>query len=189
MEEMEKSLAKEMGISLEEFMGKVDSSYLTSDVEAEAILVRINKRNKVKESKQKDAAAWHAKVDKWLDAILTSIDQANESDENMLKTYAEDRLKNSKRKSVSLPSGKFGFRKGQPKIEHQDDVLLQYAKEANPKYVKVKESLDWSGLKKACVIDQDKMIDENGEVLPGITIHPAEQTFYVNVKEEEHEDK
>ena len=63
MEEMEKSLAKEMGISLEEFMGKVDSSYLTSDVEAEAILVRINKRNKVKESKQKDAAAWHAKVE------------------------------------------------------------------------------------------------------------------------------
>lgn len=43
--------------------------------------------------------------------------------------------------------------------------------------------------KKSCVIDKDMMIDENGEVLPGITIHPAEQTFYVSMKEDTNEDK
>lgn len=180
---------EEMKKSLEDFMGEIDSPYLKSDEDAEAILVRMNKRNRAKEAVQREADAWHAKVNVWLAAKISSIDNANASDEAKLQVYAEDRLKNSKRKSVSLPSGKFGFRKGQPKIEHQDDVLLQYAKEANQKYVKVKESLDWSGLKKSCIIDHDMMIDENGEVLPGITIHPAEETFYVSVKEEDHEDK
>ena len=175
--------------TLEDYMGDVKSPYLQSDEEAEAILVRINKRNRAKMAAQREAEEWKKKVDAWLYSRVNSIDEANASDEAKLQVYAEDRLKNSKRKSVSLPSGKFGFRKGQPKIEHQDDVLLRYAKEANQNYVKVKESLDWSGLKNSCVIDHDKMIDENGEVLPGITIHPAEQTFYVSVKEEDHEDK
>lgn len=181
MEEMEKTL--------EDFMGEMDSPYLQSDGDAEAILVRISKRNRAKAAAQKDAERWHSKVNAWLEAKISSIDNANASDEVKLQLYAEERLKNSKRKSVSLPSGKFGFRKGQPKIEHQDEVLLQYAKESNPKFVKVKESLDWSGLKKSCVIDKDMMIDENGEVIPGITIHPAEQTFYVNTKEDSDEDK
>lgn len=115
---------EEMKKSLEDFMGEIDSPYLKSDEDAEAILVRINKRNRAKEAVQREADAWHAKVNVWLAAKISSIDNANASDEVKLQVYAEDRLKNSKRKSVSLPSGKFGFRKGQPKIEHQDDVLL-----------------------------------------------------------------
>lgn len=182
MEEMKKSLAKEIGISLEEFMGKVDSSYLTSDVEAEAILVRINKRNKVKESKKKDAAAWHAKVDKWLEAIITSIDEANKSDENMLKTYAEDRLKNSKRKSVSLPSGKFGFRKQPPKIEKDDAALLDYCDHYQSEFIKVKKTVDWTGLKKSCTLDGNHYVTKDGEVLPGVTVTEQDPKFTVEVK-------
>lgn len=175
--------------TLEDYMGEVQSPYLQSDEEAEAILVRINKRNRAKMAAQREAEAWKKKVDAWLESRVNSIDEANESDEAKLQVYAEDRLKNSKRKSVNLPSGKFGFRKGQPKIEHDDSILMKYAKASNPQFIKVKESLDWSGLKKSCTVDGEKMIDENGEVLPGITIHPAEQTFYVNVKENENENK
>ena len=172
-------------------MGDVKSPYLRSDEEAEAILVRINKRNRAKMAAQREAEAWKKKVDAWLSSRLNSIEESNASDEAKLQVYAEDRLKNSKRKSVSLPSGKFGFRKGQPKIEHDDTALMEYAKASNPSLIKVKESLDWSGLKKSCIMstDGEHLIDENGEVLPGITIHPAEQTFYVNVKEEENENK
>ena len=50
--------------------------------------------------------------------------------------------------------------------------------------MKIQESVDWAGLKKSCVIDQDKMIDENGEVLPGITIEQQEPKFYVDTKED-----
>ena len=175
--------------TLEDYMGDVQSPYLQSDVEAEAILVRINKRNRAKMAAQREAEAWKKKVDAWLEARVSSIDEANASDEAKLQVYAEDRLKNSKRKSVSLPSGKFGFRKGQPKIEHDDMVLMEYAKASNPSFIKVKESLDWAGLKKDSIFDGEKIIDKYGEVLPGITIHPAEQTFYVNVKENENENK
>lgn len=181
MEELEKSLAEAMEAG--------NSMYLENDADADSALHKIQRLNRGIEWARKLAEQQKQKIDAWLEQQIANRQEAIASQENLLRLYAEDRLKNSKRKSVSLPSGKFGFRKGQPKIEHQDDVLLQYAKEANQKYVKVKESLDWSGLKKSCVIDHDKMIDENGEVLPGITIHPAEQTFYVSVKEENHEDK
>ena len=95
--------------TLEDYMGDVKSPYLQSDEEAEAILVRINKRNRAKMAAQREAEAWKKKVDAWLYSRLNSIDEANASDEAKLQVYAEDRLKNSKRKSVSLPSGKFGF--------------------------------------------------------------------------------
>lgn len=175
---------EEMKKSLEDFMGEIDSPYLKSDEDAEAILVRINKRNRAKETVQREADAWHAKVNVWLAAKISSIDNANASDEAKLQVYAEDRLKHSKRKSVSLPSGKFGYRKQPPKITHDDTILLAFAKEAAPQFVKIKESVDWAGLKKTCVIDQDKMIDENGEVLPGITIEQQEPKFYVDTKED-----
>lgn len=41
---------EEMKKSLEDFMGEIDSPYLKSDEDAEAILVRMNKRNRAKEA-------------------------------------------------------------------------------------------------------------------------------------------
>ena len=167
------------------FVGTMYGNSLLVAEEAEAILVRINKRNRAKMAAQREAEAWKKKVDAWLESRVNSIDNANASDEAKLQVYAEDRLKNSKRKSVNLPSGKFGFRKGQPKIEHDDAILMEYCKASNPSFIKVKESLDWAGLKKDTLFDGEKIIDKNGEVLPGITVHPAEDTFYVSVKENE----
>lgn len=176
MEEMENSLA--------EAMETVDSPYLQSDEDADATLHKIQRLERGKAWAQKLADEQIAKVNAWLDKQLANRQGAIDSLQNQLQVYAETRLQNSKRKSASLPSGKFGFRKQPVKIEHLDDVLLAYAKEANPQFVKVKESLDWLGLKKSCIIDGDKMIDENGEVLPGITVTEQAPKFYVDTKEE-----
>lgn len=186
--EMEKR--KELEKSLDEAMETVNSPYLQSDVDADATLHKIQRLERGKKWAQELADERIAVVNCWLEKQLADRQGAIDSLQNQLQIYAEDRLKNSKRKSVSLPSGKFGFRKQPPKIERPDDqILLAYAKEANPQFVKVKESLDWLGLKKSCIIDGNKMIDENGEVLPGITVTEQGPKFYVDTKEEEHEDK
>lgn len=176
MEELEKSLAEAMEVS--------KSPYLENDADADSALHKIQRLNRGIEWARKLAEDQKKKIDAWLEQQIANRQEAITSQQNLLKLYAEDRLKNSKRKSVSLPSGKFGYRKQPPKITHDDTILLAFAKEVAPQFVKVKESLDWAGLKKSCVIDQDKMIDENGEVLPGITIEQPEPKFYVDTKEE-----
>ena len=176
MEELEKSLAEAMEAG--------NSPYLENDADADSALHKIQRLNRGIEWARKLAEDQKKKIDAWLEQQIANRQEAITSQENLLKLYAEDRLKNSKRKSVSLPSGKFGYRKQPPKITHDDTILLAFAKEAAPQFVKVKESLDWAGMKKSCVIDQGKMIDENGEVLPGITIEQPEPKFYVDTKEE-----
>lgn len=176
MEELEKSLAEAMETN--------NTPYLENDADADSALHKIQRLNRGIEWARKLAEDQKKKIDAWLEQQIANRQEAITSQENLLKLYAEDRLKNSKRKSVSLPNGKFGFRKQPPKITHDDTILLAYAKEAAPQFVKVKESLDWAGMKKSCVIDQGKMIDENGEVLPGITIEQPELKFYVDTKEE-----
>ena len=168
MEELEKSLAEAMETN--------NSPYLENDADADSALHKIQRLNQGINYVRKIAEQQIQKIVAWRDEQIANRQEAITSEQN--------RLKNSKRKSVSLPSGKFGYRKQPPKITHDDTILLAFAKESAPQFVKVKESVDWAGLKKSCVIDQDKMIDENGEVLPGITIEQQEPKFYVDTKED-----
>lgn len=176
MKELEKSLA--------EAMENNNSPYLENDADADSVLHKIQRLNRGIDYVRKIAEQQIQKIVAWRDEQIINRQEAISSEQNLLQLYAEERLKNSKRKSVSLPSGKFGYRKQPPKITHDDTILLAFAKEAAPQFVKIKESVDWAGLKKSCVIDQDKMIDENGEVLPGITIEQQEPKFYVDTKED-----
>jgi hypothetical protein len=177
MEDVERSLAEAMELG--------NSFYLENDADADSALHKIQRLNRGIEWAKKLAEQQKQKIDLWLEQQIANRQEAISSQENLLQLYAEDRLRNSKRKSVSLPNGKFGFRKQPPKITHDDTILLAFAKESAPQFVKVKESVDWAGLKKSCIIDQDKMIDENGEVLPGITIEQQEAKFYVDIGKEE----
>lgn len=177
MEDLEKSLS--------EAMETVASPYLQSDDEADATLHKIQRLERGKAWAQKLADEQIAKVNAWLEKQLADRQGVIDSLANQLQLYAEERLRNSERKSVSLPCGKFGFRRVPDKIEHDDQILLAFVKESSPQFVKVKKTLDWAGLKKSCIIDGDRMIDENGEVLPGIIIQQQEPKFYVDTKEDE----
>ena len=126
-----------------------------------------------------------ASIDQWKAEQIQKRQDVIDSLTNQLQVYAEDRLAKSKKKSVSLPSGKFGFRKQPAKIEHDDVTLLVYAKASNPEYVNVKESLDWAGLKKSCSVDGTRMVDANGEILPGVTVTEQGPKFYVDAKGDE----
>ena len=48
-------------------------------------------------------------------------------------------------------------------------------------YIKVKESPDWANLKKTIQVVDNKVVDENGEVVEGITVVDRPPTFEVEV--------
>ncbi|WP_317423192.1 host-nuclease inhibitor Gam family protein [uncultured Acidaminococcus sp.] len=173
MEELEKSLA--------EAMENNNGPYLENDADADSALHKIQRLNQGINYVRKIAEQQIQKIVAWRDEQIANRQEAITSEQNLLQLYAEERLKNSKRKSVSLPSGKFGYRKQPPKITHDDTILLAFAKETAPQFVKVKESVDWANLKKGCTVDGDHLISQDGEIIPGVTVEQHPDKFYTEV--------
>lgn len=85
--------------------------------------------------------------------------------------------------SYALPSGKIVVKQQEPEYERDDESVLAWLKEnGGEKFVKVKESLDWAGLKKTLTVCGETVADENGEIIPGIKAVEREPVFKVEVK-------
>lgn len=84
--------------------------------------------------------------------------------------------------SYSLPTGKLILKHQEPEYKPNDAVLVPWLKENRPEFVKVKESADWSGLKKTLVLNGTDMITEDGEIVPGIAVTPRPDIFKAEVK-------
>lgn len=93
--------------------------------------------------------------------------------------------------TYQLLTGKLIFKKPSVKITHNDEKLLQYLKENDgADFIKVKESVDWSGFK------ANLTVSENGEVIDtglgtvidseicGIEEVPASFDIKINKEEE-----
>lgn len=82
-----------------------------------------------------------------------------------------------------LPSGTLRRKYPGPQFKRDDDKLIKWLKDRQMnEYIKVKESPDWSNLKKALKLTKDNvLVDENGEVVEGITVIERPPTFEVEV--------
>ena len=96
--------------------------------------------------------------------------------------------------SYQLPGGKLVVKKQAPEYERDDELILSWLKANDEeRFVKVKESVDWSELKKKIDVlqltaDGERVAEqvvftETGEVVPGITVTERPDKFVVEVKE------
>ena len=60
--------------------------------------------------------------------------------------------------------------------------MIPWLKTNDPNYVKVKEDVDWAGLKKKLIYVDGHMATEDGEIVPGITAVKRPDKFAVEVK-------
>ena len=124
-----------------------------------------------------------SKILSWYECKTKQIADELERRKVQLMLYAETQLALSHKKSFILPSGRVGFRAAYPKIERDEAQLLEYTKQFDPKFVKVKEEVDWAGLKKRLKIDGNKMVNpDTGEVVPGVTVCKQPKKFFVEVR-------
>lgn len=100
--------------------------------------------------------------------------------ECMLRPFIEKQLEGSKKKSVNYVNGSAGYRTVPPKFEFEQDKLLEWTKANAPELVVTKESVNWSELKKQVALDADKVISQDGEVIPGVVVaEEAHDKFYI----------
>ncbi len=87
-------------------------------------------------------------------------------------------------KTYDLPSGKLVLKHQEPKYDTKDEELVPWLKANRPELIKIKESSDWANLKKELKASPDglRMVTEDGEIVPGITVTPREDKFTVTLK-------
>lgn len=123
-----------------------------------------------------------AKLQKWFESKKESREYEIESRRAQLMIFADAQLALSKKKSVALPDGRYGFRNLPPMFKKDEKTLLEYVKKEDPTNIKVEESIDWAALKKKWKVDGSNMINpDTGEVIPGVTVYKQDKRFFVEV--------
>lgn len=138
---------------------------------------------KIKEARA-DRDTWVAWYQQKIKEITEQTDFDTMNLERMLADYfATVPHKTTKtQESYTLPCGKLILKKQNPEYTRDDKTVIEWLK-ANkmPQFVKVKEELDWSGLKAATGVFEGNVVTEDGEIIPGITVTDREAKFVVEV--------
>ena len=116
------------------------------------------------------------RLDRFLEEEYDELEREIERRSNMLLPFAATQI-DGKKKSIKLPNGTMGFR-NTTKVEKDEKLLFEWAKESAVEFIKTAESLDWATLKKSCIVDDGRYI-YNGEILEGVS---EEKTIVFYVK-------
>lgn len=116
------------------------------------------------------------KINDFRDKRLTGLRSQEQYYIALLKTYAENELKDSKKRSMKLPEGTIGFKKQQPKYEYGESTL-EWLTNYRPEFVKKEEklSIDKTALKKAATVVGDKLLIDGLEVADVVVIEQEDK--------------
>ena len=141
-------------------------------------------------SKIREKRAERDRFVEWYNAKIKEITEQTDFEtmnfERMLADYfgmTEKAHKHTKtQESYSLPSGKLILKKQNPEYKRDDKAVIAWLKEnSGGQFIKVKEELDWAGLKGATAVIGDKIATEDGEFIPGVEVIEREPKFVVEV--------
>lgn len=124
------------------------------------------------------------RIKRWQESENKSADDSIAYFEGLLLEYmVKEREKDPKTKSVKLPYGTMRFKKQQPEYIRDEPKLIDWAKASERQdLVKVKESFDWSSLKKGIAVVAGNVVDKDtGEVIEHVKVVEREDEFEVVV--------
>lgn len=131
-----------------------------------------------------DRDTWVAWYESKINEIKEQTDFETMRLEMMLAEYfaTVPHKKTKTQESYSLPGGKLILKTQNPEYKRDDKKVIAWLKEnSGGQYVKVKEELDWAGLKAATAVIGDKVATEDGEFVPGIEVIERDAKFVVEV--------
>lgn len=159
-----------------------ESFKVTDDSAANWALRKIKHYQEQQEQNNALALAEIEKIEAWNKQENQKAQGSIDYFQGLLAAYAlRKRETDPKFKSLKLPNGSIKFRKQQPAFKYDDDLLLQSLKKSDrADLIKVKEMPDKTAIKKAFVLQDDRLIDpETGEFVEGVTVERREDKFEV----------
>lgn len=131
-----------------------------------------------------------ARYNEWYTAGTEALNGDIAYFEKLLADWAREELAEGKAKSISLPSGRVGFRAAAPKVtfagapvDKTSAAFVTLTKQVAPEYVETKESVKWADFKKTLTLAENgAVVTESGEILPDMKWEAQDPTFYATVK-------
>lgn len=88
--------------------------------------------------------------------------------------------KTKTQESWSIPAGKLMLKKQAPEFKRDDGKVIEWLKQnGGGNYVKTVESLDWANLKKDTTVVGNTIVNDDGEIIPGVEVIEREDKFVV----------
>lgn len=162
---------------MSELMQEVESFVIDTDAKAEWAL------RKIKEARA-DRDTWVAWYKEKIVEITAQTDADTANLERMLLDYfaSVPHKKTKTQESYKLPGGKLVLKTQNPEYKRDDKTVIEWLKQnGQDNFVKVKEELDWAGLKEATEIFNGRIVTEDGEIVPGVEVLDREAKFVVEV--------
>jgi len=137
------------------------------------------------------AAAAHREIARWkawaegekarIDAIVAAEAKRAEDDasffEHHLAAYLRAEIEaGRKTKSMELPGGTIKLTARQPRLDVDADAFLAWAVTSRPEFVRVKQEVDKTALKRAATLADDGVVVVDGEIVPGATWEPQDDS-------------
>lgn len=90
--------------------------------------------------------------------------------------------KTGKSSSYQLPHGKLILKQQDPEYEIDNDTLVEWLEGNDPSLIKIKKTANWETLKKKVDVMGDGVVNQEGEMIPGIKVTSREDRFTVQMK-------
>ena len=124
---------------------------------------------------------------KWYTDKIAEIKAQTDFDtmnlERMLAEYfaTVPHKKSKTQETYPLKGGKRILKTQNPEYKRDDKTVIDWLKKNNmTEFVKVKEELDWAGLKDKTAALDGNIVTEDGEIVPGIEVVEREPKFMVD---------
>lgn len=159
-------------VEVEELM---ELAPVEGDMEADKLVKAIRDAEETK-------AFWKGYYKEKLEEVNASCDLIIEQNRARLRMYFDSvpHKKTATQEKYPLPSGKLVLKDQEPEYQRDDKQIIKFLKENNgQKFVKIKEELDWSGLKKVLTVAGETAADEDGNPIPGIRVIEREKAFAI----------
>jgi phage host-nuclease inhibitor protein Gam len=103
------------------------------------------------------AAVKKAAIDAKYAEIASPMEEEIASIKSQLEEYHREIIaSNPEKKTLSFDEAVLRLEKASPVTERNDATIIEFCEHNNLPFVKLKKSLDWQGMKKQCVFDEEK---------------------------------
>ena len=162
---------------------------VTDESSAEWVLEKLAEKAAERQQVEEQYQKMIARYEKWRADSLEKLDSDEAYFNQLLAPWAAEQLEGTKKKSITLPSGRVGFRAGSKafmlngeKVASANPGLLEFVKGADSSFIETKESVKWGEYKKTLkVIDDGQVITADGEIVPDMVVEVGPARFYVEV--------
>lgn len=172
--------ATDLGIDIE------NPNYaILSEEQANFFLRRVSE---IREEKDKIDSLCNDEIEKFTEKVNAFRQQRLKTFEGtesyflkLLEKFASATLDGTSKKSVKLPFGTMQFRKSADKYEYDDTQLMEFLtknKKQFSKYIRTKEEISKTDIKKDAIVTNGKLIIESIEI-PGVSVTEGQTSFSV----------